>query len=40
MREKDINKIPESKNENNDFVMSMEAACSAEFSEGCICCDE
>lgn len=40
MREKDINNIPENKNENNEFVIPMEAACSAEFSEGCICYDE
>lgn len=39
MRDNDFNNIPENNNEDN-LVNPMKAACSAEFPEGCIFCDE
>ncbi len=40
MREKDFNNIPENNMEDSSFMDPMKAACSAEFPEGCIFCDE
>lgn len=40
MNEKDFNNKPEINSEDYDFKDPMKAACSAEFSEGCIFCDE
>lgn len=40
MREKDYNNIPQNNNEENEFAIPMESACSAEFPSGCIFCNE
>ncbi len=40
MKEKEFNNIQDNKYEDHDFVIPNEAACSAEFSEGCIYCNE
>ena len=40
MREKDFINIQENNNEEKEYMDPMKGACSAEFPEGCIFCDD
>lgn len=40
MREKDFINIQENNNEEKEYMDPMMGACSAEFPEGCIFCDD